>query len=62
MCVSFEGIFNLSVGVSSLFFIGCHLVALSKSGKFGVWHATTQNWQVSMHFELVDIGLNRSWN
>lgn len=40
------GTFSLTVGVNSLFFIGSHLVALSKTGKFGVWHAMTQNWQI----------------
>lgn len=28
-----------------LFFIGSQLVALSPSGKLGVWHAMTQHWQ-----------------
>lgn len=40
------GRFCLTVDVNYLFFIGSHLVALSKTGKFGVWHAMTQNWQV----------------
>lgn len=40
------GRFCLTVDVNSLFFIGSHLVALSKTGKFGVWHAMTQNWQI----------------
>ncbi|ESO06046.1 hypothetical protein HELRODRAFT_119358, partial [Helobdella robusta] len=40
------GTFNLSVQINSLFFTGLHLVALSHSGKFGVWHANTRNWQV----------------
>jgi hypothetical protein len=40
------GIFNLTVPANSLFFIGSHLVALSHSGKLGVWHAMSQNWQV----------------
>ncbi|XP_064621992.1 BTB/POZ domain-containing protein KCTD3-like [Lineus longissimus] len=40
------GIFNLSVHVDHLFFIGSQLVALSHTGKVGVWHAMTQNWQI----------------
>lgn len=39
------GIFNLVVRVEYLFFIGSQLVALSSSGKIGVWHAMTQHWQ-----------------
>lgn len=39
------GIFNLQVHVEYLFFIGSQLVALSPSGKLGVWHAMTQHWQ-----------------
>ncbi|KAF5303642.1 hypothetical protein FQA39_LY09889 [Lamprigera yunnana] len=39
------GTFNLSVKVEYLFFIGSQLVALSPSGKLGVWHAMTQHWQ-----------------
>ncbi|XP_037946809.1 BTB/POZ domain-containing protein KCTD3 [Teleopsis dalmanni] len=39
------GIFNLNVRVEYLFFIGSQLVALSSSGKIGVWHAMTQHWQ-----------------
>ncbi|CAH1114439.1 unnamed protein product [Psylliodes chrysocephalus] len=39
------GIFNLYVRVEYLFFIGSQLVALSPSGKLGVWHAMTQQWQ-----------------
>lgn len=41
----FSGIFNLHVKVEYLFFIGSQLVALSPSGKLGVWHAMTQHWQ-----------------
>lgn len=41
----FLGIFNLHVKVEYLFFIGSQLVALSPSGKLGVWHAMTQHWQ-----------------
>lgn len=40
------GIFNLNVRVEYLFFIGSQLVALSSSGKIGVWHAMTQHWQI----------------
>uniref|UniRef100_T1GBP2 BTB domain-containing protein n=1 Tax=Megaselia scalaris TaxID=36166 RepID=T1GBP2_MEGSC len=40
------GTFNLSVRVEYLFFIGSQLVALSSSGKIGVWHAMTQHWQI----------------
>lgn len=39
------GTFNLNVRVEYLFFIGSQLVALSSSGKIGVWHAMTQHWQ-----------------
>ncbi|XP_077866824.1 BTB/POZ domain-containing protein KCTD3-like [Saccoglossus kowalevskii] len=40
------GTFNLGVPVDALFFIGSQLVATSKTGKVGVWHAMTQNWQI----------------
>lgn len=40
------GTFNLNVRVEYLFFIGSQLVALSLSGKIGVWHAMTQHWQI----------------
>ena len=46
-CGLLTGVFNLNVGVDELFFIGSQLVALSRTGKVGVWHAMTQNWQVS---------------
>lgn len=39
------GTFNLNVRVEHLFFIGSQLVALSPTGKIGVWHAMTQHWQ-----------------
>ncbi|XP_021344366.1 BTB/POZ domain-containing protein KCTD3-like, partial [Mizuhopecten yessoensis] len=39
------GVFPLNVSVDSLFFIGSQLVALSQTGKVGVWHAMTHNWQ-----------------
>lgn len=40
------GIFQLSVSVDHLFFIGSQLVALSHTGKVGVWHSMTQHWQI----------------
>ncbi|XP_041351393.1 BTB/POZ domain-containing protein KCTD3-like isoform X2 [Gigantopelta aegis] len=40
------GVFNLNVSVDSLFFIGSQLVALSQTGKVGVWHSMTQHWQI----------------
>jgi len=40
------GTFSLTAIVDALFFIGSHLVALNWSGKLGVWHAMSQNWQV----------------
>ncbi|EZA55758.1 BTB/POZ domain-containing protein KCTD3 [Ooceraea biroi] len=40
------GTFNLSVRVEYLFFIGSQLVALSPTGKIGVWHAMTHHWQI----------------
>lgn len=40
------GTFNLNVRVEYLFFIGSQLVALSFSGKIGVWHSMTQHWQI----------------
>lgn len=42
----FTGKFSLNVSVDSLFFIGSQLVALSQTGKVGVWHAMSQHWQV----------------
>lgn len=42
------GVFTLGDPVSAvntLFFIGSQLVALSKRGIVGIWHAMTQNWQ-----------------
>lgn len=42
----FSGTFNLHVRVEYLFFIGSQLVALSPTGKIGVWHAMTQHWQI----------------
>lgn len=40
------GKFSLNVSVDSLFFIGSQLVALSQTGKVGVWHAMSQHWQI----------------
>ncbi|KAK2161189.1 hypothetical protein LSH36_120g10014 [Paralvinella palmiformis] len=40
------GVFSMTVNVDSLFFIGTQLVALSHTGKVGVWHAMSQNWQI----------------
>ena len=40
------GTFDLEVAVDALFFIGSQLVALSHTGKVGVWNAMTQTWQV----------------
>lgn len=40
------GTFNLNVRVEYLFFIGSQLVALSFTGKIGVWHSMTQHWQI----------------
>jgi len=44
------GTFNLTAVVDALFFIGSHLVALNRSGKLGVWHAMSQNWQVELNY------------
>ncbi|KAL8608688.1 hypothetical protein ACOMHN_002917 [Nucella lapillus] len=40
------GVFNMNVSVDLLFFIGSQLVALSSTGKVGVWHSMTQHWQI----------------
>ncbi|XP_059148240.1 BTB/POZ domain-containing protein KCTD3-like isoform X2 [Physella acuta] len=40
------GVFDLHVSVDNLFFIGSQLVALSRTGKVGVWHSMTQHWQI----------------
>ncbi|XP_073999721.1 BTB/POZ domain-containing protein KCTD3 isoform X2 [Rhodnius prolixus] len=40
------GAFNLGVKVEHLFFIGTQLVALSPTGKVGVWHSMSQHWQI----------------
>jgi hypothetical protein len=42
------GSFNLQVRVEFLFFIGNQLVALSSSGKIGVWHN-------NKHFQVQDL-------
>ena len=39
------GTFNLHASVDHLFFIGTQLVALSPTGKIGVWNSMTQHWQ-----------------
>uniref|UniRef100_A0A2L2YBL9 BTB/POZ domain-containing protein KCTD3 n=1 Tax=Parasteatoda tepidariorum TaxID=114398 RepID=A0A2L2YBL9_PARTP len=40
------GTFQFTTPVDHLFFIGSQLVALSHTGKVGVWHAMTQHWQI----------------
>jgi len=40
------GTFNLQIRVEYLFFIGNQLVALSSTGKIGVWHSNTRNFQI----------------
>lgn len=40
------GTFNLQIRVEYLFFIGNQLVALSSSGKIGVWHSSTKHFQI----------------
>ena len=45
-CKLSAGTFSLHVRVEYLFFIGSQLVALSPTGKIGVWHAMTQHWQI----------------
>jgi hypothetical protein len=47
------GVFNLNASVDELFFIGNQLVALSWSGKVGVWHSMTQNWQVQGRLDFI---------
>jgi len=39
------GAFNLQVTVDNLFFIGAQLVALSPTGRIGVWNSLAQHWQ-----------------
>ncbi|XP_023321940.1 BTB/POZ domain-containing protein KCTD3 [Eurytemora carolleeae] len=39
------GIFNLQVTVDHLFCIGAQLVALSHTGRIGVWNSLAQHWQ-----------------
>jgi len=39
------GHFSLAVPVDHLFFIGSQLVALSPSGRIGVWNSLAQHWQ-----------------
>ncbi|XP_065661474.1 BTB/POZ domain-containing protein KCTD3 isoform X4 [Hydra vulgaris] len=40
------GVFDLSVPVDSLSFFGSHLVAISFTGKIGVWNVITQSWRI----------------
>ena len=40
------GHFSLHVTVDQLFFIGAQLVALSPTGRIGVWNSLAQHWQV----------------
>ena len=40
------GLFSLQVTVDQLFFIGAQLVALSPTGRIGVWNSLAQHWQV----------------
>ncbi|XP_013402307.1 BTB/POZ domain-containing protein KCTD3 [Lingula anatina] len=40
------GLFDMTVCIDSLFFIGSQLVGLSHTGKVGVWHSMTQHWQI----------------
>ena len=44
--IYFVGSFNLSVPVDALSFVGSQLVAISYTGKIGVWNVMTQNWRV----------------
>ena len=43
----FLGVFDLTVAVDSLMFVGSQLVGVSYTGKIGVWNVMTQNWRVS---------------
>uniref|UniRef100_A0A0K0FVV6 SH3KBP1-binding protein 1 (inferred by orthology to a human protein) n=1 Tax=Strongyloides venezuelensis TaxID=75913 RepID=A0A0K0FVV6_STRVS len=40
------GIFQMTAPIVKLFFIGSQLVALSKTGKVGIWHSISQSWQI----------------
>ncbi|CAO4376394.1 unnamed protein product [Caenorhabditis nigoni] len=40
-----KGLFSMNVSIDNLFFVGTQMVALSKTGKVGIWHSATQNWQ-----------------
>ena len=44
------GTFNLHANVDKLFYIGTQLVALSPTGKIGVWNSMTQLWQSQVSF------------
>lgn len=46
------GTFNLHVPVDYLFFIGSQCVALSHTGKVGVWHSMSLHWQVQDVFPI----------
>lgn len=47
------GTFNLHANVDELFFIGTQLVALSPTGKIGVWNSMTQLWQYQVRLLIV---------
>lgn len=47
------GTFNLQIRVEFLFFIGNQLVALSSSGKIGVWHYNTRHFQIQDLFNQI---------
>ncbi|CAI2353564.1 unnamed protein product [Caenorhabditis sp. 36 PRJEB53466] len=40
-----KGLFSMNVSIDNLFFVGTQMVALSRTGKVGIWHSATQNWQ-----------------
>lgn len=47
------GTFNLGIRVEFLFFIGNQLVAISSSGKIGVWHSNTRHFQIQDLFNQI---------
>lgn len=47
------GTFNLQIRVEYLFFIGNQLVALSTTGKIGVWHYNTRHFQIQDLFNQI---------
>ena len=57
-CVLFLGCFQLEASTDALFFIGNQLVALSHTGKVGVWNAMTQTWQVRITGYSYDVILD----